>query len=129
VTALDEAAWIYSRLENYDRQQRLDAIISLNEWGAFSLRNLGSIFGISHTHAARFVTPKSVRTGGTFSPECLAPLLEIRQQVRRGEPVEPSAVAAMLSAGTGTSVYFAARLAGVNEHWLRRQLKKGANRE
>jgi len=122
--ALQEGAWVYSHLEHYSRQQRFDAAASLAEWGVFSLRQIGAIVGLSHTTVRRIAKHKPDRTGGTFSPECLEPLLEIRKRYRRGEPVTTAEIRRMLHAGTGTSIYFAARLSGIREGWLRRNSKE-----
>lgn len=118
---LEHAAWVFAHADNYDRQQRYDAAVALAEWGVFSPRHVGLIVGFSHTHVRRLAPGKKDRTGGTFSPEVLAPLLDIRKRVARGEQVEPAEVRAMLHAGTGTSIYFAARLSGLKESWIRKE--------
>jgi hypothetical protein len=122
-SALEEAAWVYQRIADYDRQQRFDAVVSLSEWGVFSLRHVGQIVGLSHTQVRRIAGGKHDRTGGTFDPACLAPLLEIQKRYRRDEPIEPGAVHAALSAGHGTSAYFAARLTDMTEGWFRARSK------
>lgn len=117
---LEEAAWVWAHAQNYDRQQKYDAAASLGEWGIFSLRQIGAIVGLGHSTVQKLVT-KTARTGGKFDPACLVPLLEMSKRRRRGEPVEPGEVASMLSAGSGTSPGFAARLGGISETYLRRR--------
>lgn len=127
--ALEEAAWVYPRIRQYDRQQRFDAAASLAEWGVFSLRHIARIVGVSHTHVRRIARGKHDRTGGTFDPECLVPLLEIRKRYRRDEDMDADAVRSMLTAGSGTSVYFAAKLAGIKESWLRSKSRERSDRD
>lgn len=126
-TALEEAAWVYGHIKQYSKQQRFDAAVSLSEWGIFSLRHVGLIVGLSHTTVRRIAKHKPDKTGGTFSPECLVPLLSIQKRHRRGEPIEAGEVRAALDAGTGTSAYFAAKLAGVKESWIRKNSKERSN--
>ncbi|WP_217182678.1 hypothetical protein [Streptomyces sp. AC495_CC817] len=122
LTPLEEAAWVYAHQSDYDRQQRFDAAASLSQWGLFSLRQVGAIAGVSHSTVRKLAKPKSDRTGGKFDPECLELLLDIRRRYARGEDVEPEAVAQLADAGT--SLGFAARLAGIPESWLRRRYTK-----
>lgn len=123
-TPLGEAEWVYRNIEQHDRQQRFDAATSLGEWGVFSLRQIAAIVGLSHTTVHRLVKPKTARTGGTFDPECLTPLLDIATRRRRNEPVQPGELRAMLSAGSGTTAYVAAKLSGLSEMWIRRTSRK-----
>lgn len=122
-TALHEAAWVYENQRNYDRQQRFDAAVSLGEWGIYSYRQIGAIVGLSHSTVSKLIR-KPEKTGGTFSPECLAPLLELSKRRRAGGDLEPDDLRDMLAAGTGTSVHFAARLSGIAESYIRRQIRK-----
>lgn len=128
-SALEEAAWVYSRIGNYDKQQKFDAVASLAEWGVFSLRHVAAITGLSHTTVRRIAWSKSDKTGGTFHPDCLVPLLEIRKRYLRGEQVTADEVRDMLNAGSGTSIYFAARLGGLKESWVRSKSKERSRRE
>lgn len=121
MTALENATWVHSRLDSYDKQQRFDAAVELGEWGVFSFRQIGAIVGLSHSTVRKLVSAKSDRTGGTFSPECLEALLDISRRRLREEEVDPQEVRDMLTAGSGTSAYVAAKLGGISESWLRRR--------
>ena len=119
-TAIEQAAWVYARSSDYDKQQRFDAATELGEWGIFSSRQISAITGVGHSTALK-LSPKSAKTGGRFSPECLAPLLDISRRKARGEQIKTAEVSDMLAAGNGTSTYMAARLGGISESWLRRR--------
>lgn len=124
LTPLEFAAWVYPRIADYDKQQRFDAAVGLGEWGVFSYRQIAVMVGLSHTTVARLVSKKSARTGGRFDPECLTALLDIRGRKLRGEEIRPGEVREMLEAGMGTSAYMAAKLGGIPESWLRKEMKK-----
>lgn len=124
LTALEQAAWVYSHQASYDRQQRFDAAVDLGEWGIFSYRQIGAITGLSHSTVQRIVKQKADKTGGRFDPECLGPLVELRSRRLRGEEVDPADVRDLLARGSGTSAGFAAKLGGLPESWIRRQCHK-----
>lgn len=123
MTAIEQAAWVYEHRGEYDKQGSFDAVAALGEWGVFSSRHLQAITGVGHTTALR-LAPKTARTGGAFSPDCLAPLLDIAQRRARGEAVEPEEVRDALSAGGRTSPGMAAKLTGIPESWIRRRLTR-----
>ena len=120
MTPIEEAAWVYANVDGFDRQKRFDAAVSLGEWKVFSLRQIAALTGLSHTTVYKLTGSKKDRTGGKFSPECLPELINISARRKRGDEVKPAEVKAMLSAGSGTSPYFAAKLGGISESWLRR---------
>ncbi|MFT4258025.1 hypothetical protein [Microbacterium sp.] len=124
LTPLEEAAWVYEHQVNYTRQQRYDAVASLWGWGIFSAMHVGAIVGISHTTVYKLTAPRETRMRGKFDPACLAGLLKLRNAHARGERVSAEDVTAMLDAGQGTSVMFAARLSGIPDWWLRRRYRK-----
>lgn len=129
LTALEEAHWVYSHRDNYDRQQRYDAAASLSQWSLFSLRQVAAITGISHSTVKQVAGSKSEKTGGRFDPACLEDLLTVQQRRARGEEVEPQLVRRMIDAGAGTSVGFAERLGGLPEGYLRRKYAKAKEAE
>lgn len=122
LTALEEAHWVFTNRDNYDRQQKYDAAVSLSEWGMFSLRQVAAICGISHSTVKAVAGSKSEKTGGRFDPSCLPALLDIRERRARGEDVEPSEVLRIVDGGT--SLGFAARLSELPESYFRRMFAK-----
>lgn len=124
LTPLEEAHWVFTHRDNYDRQQKYDAAVSLSQWGMFSLRQVAAIAGISHSTVKQVAGSKSEKTGGRFDPACLAELLRISARKARGEEVDAGAVRRMIDAGSGTSLGFAAKLGGVSESYLRRKYTK-----
>ncbi|WP_406245816.1 hypothetical protein ACI7YT_12300 [Microbacterium sp. M] len=128
-TALEEAAWVYSSIENYDRQQRFDAAVSLAEWKVFSSRQIARIVGISHSTVAQLGGAKTDKTGGRFDPDSLSILCKLAKRRRAGEALDPAEVAEALDIGTGTSPYMASRLTDIPRmHLIRRyNAAKGAS--
>jgi hypothetical protein len=122
LTPLEEAHWVYTHRDEYDRQQKYDAAASLSQWGLFSLRHVAAICGIAHTTVKVVAGSKSEKTGGRFDPACLPALIEIRARRSRGEEVDAASVAQIIS--SGTSLGFAAKLSGVSESYLRRRSEK-----
>lgn len=127
-TPLEEAQWVYSRLGNYDRQQRFDAAISLAEWGVFSLRQIAKITGISHTAVAGLVQAKNDKSGGKLDPEALEPLVDLMQARRKGEDLDPDQVVEALDAGNGTSPYMASKLTDIPRMHLVRRYERARKR-
>lgn len=123
-TPAEEAAWVYSRLDQYDRQQRFDAAVSLAEWGVFSLRQVAKVVGLSHSAVAVAVRGKTDKTGGRFDPEALSALVALLRARRKGEHIAPDLVAEALDAGTGTSSYMASKLTGIPRMQLVRRYEK-----
>lgn len=125
-TPLEEAAWVYSHIDQYDRQQRFDAAASLAEWRVFSIRQIARIVGLSVTPVADLLkaSRKSDKTGGRFDPASLPALKELAQRRRRSEEIEPAKVAEALDAGGGTSPYMASRLTGIPRTHLVRRYNK-----
>ncbi|MBT2484836.1 MULTISPECIES: hypothetical protein [unclassified Microbacterium] len=122
LTPLEEAHWVYTHREEYDRQQRYDAAVSLSQWGRFSLRQVAAICGIAHSTVKVVAGSKSEKTGGRFNPACLPILIDIRGRRVRGEAVDADTVRRLVS--TGTSLGFAARLSEIPESYLRRRLER-----
>lgn len=119
-TPLEQALWIFERHEGYDKQQKFDAAVELGEWGIFSSRQIEAITGLGHSTVLK-LSPKSDRTGGRFSPECLSALRDISRRRAAGVSVERAEVREMLAAGSGTSPRTAARLGNLSESWIRRR--------
>lgn len=120
--ALRQAAGAYATRNMMTKQQRYDTIVALGEWGLFSIRQIASIMGAAASTVSD-LTPKSDRTGGRFHPDALPHLLEIVHREARGEPGD-DVVAEALTAGTGTSVYMAAKLSGVSPQKLKTRYKR-----
>lgn len=125
-TALEEAHWVYSRIDQYDKQDRFDAAVSLGEWKMFSLRQIARIVDMPHTTVAGAVQAKGDKTGGRFDPEALEPLMALAIRRRKSEPLDPQQVAEAIDAGLGTSLYMASRLTGIpRSHLMRRYAEAG----
>lgn len=120
--ALTEALRVYEQRGRFTKSERFSAARMLGGLGVFSYRQIGAIVGLSHTTVARLVRKKA-RTGGRFSPESLAPLLEMSRRRAKGEDLSVDALRAMLEAGSGTSITFAARLGDISESYIRRRVE------
>lgn len=123
-TPLSEALWVYSRLAQYDKQQRFDAAVSLAEWQLFSLRQIAKITGLSHSSVATLVQSKNDKTGGKFDPEGLEALTALQKARQAGRELDGQQVTEALDSGGGTSTYMASKLTDIPRMSLVRKYEK-----
>lgn len=92
--ALKEAQYTFTHRDSFTRQGLVDAVVSLNEWGLFSNRQLVAITGVPMRQVCA-LTKKSDRTGGSFNPEALPNVIELSEARARGEKGQKAIVAAL----------------------------------
>lgn len=122
--AVKEAIYAYAHKDTYDAQAKLDAAVSLAEWGLFSNRQIAKLVGTHPANVASWTTKRD-RTGGTLKPEALPDVLKVIEIHARGE-VDHAAVKKALE---GVSSTMLARLTGRAQTTLSYQARRAVAAE
>jgi hypothetical protein len=91
--ALEQALEAWYRPSTADRQVRLDDATALLEWGVFSKLQVAAITRLPRLTVLG-LGEKHAKTGGTFNPETLPMLRDLRDRYRQGE--RPARLAALI---------------------------------
>jgi hypothetical protein len=119
--ALKEARDTYARRENLDRQQKVDAAVSLGEWGIFSGRHIAQFTALDPATVNKLISNPD-RNGGRLSPEAIPTIIEIIFMRQRSE-IDTKLVRKAVE--QGTSVNFLAKLTGTPQRTMARWVDKG----
>jgi hypothetical protein len=118
--ALKEARDTFALRNKLDRQQKVDAAVSLGEWGIFSNRNIAKFAGLDPS-VVNGVLSNPARNGGRLTPEALPTLIEIIHTRIRGE-INTNLV--RLAVQQGVSVNYLAKLTGLPQRTVARWVDK-----
>ena len=108
MNVLHRAHYVNTHRNTMSRQDRVDAVVELAEWGVFSNRHLALISGLRPAFVNE-LTGKTDKTGGTINPARLGDLANAVDARNRGEDVRKR-VADLLADGFSTTMV--ARLTG-----------------
>lgn len=117
--AVKEALDLYRCHENLNREGKVNAAMSLMEWGVFSNRHIASFSGLSPSYV-NGLSKKGDHSGGRLDPEALPLVIDLIHAANRGEH-SYRAVAKALDAGI--SGHMLARLTGRPQSTLARQAR------
>jgi len=87
VKAMTEAKYLYERSKFMSKQQRYEALVSLNEWGLFSTGHLVQLSGWSASTIRGFGIEMPRKGTGKFNPKSLDTLLQLRLNLNNGRPI------------------------------------------
>ena len=123
LTALQQAKYAFDhRRTAISRQERLDNIIALAEWGIFSNAQIAHFTGTNPHLVAKF-TGKTDRTGGNLPGESLQPIIDI-VTARANDQEARGAVARAIEAKASTRMI--ARLTGLSQSTVMRLSREAA---
>ncbi len=117
LAALQQAKYIADHRGSFDRQGKMDAIVSLAQWGCFSTVHISLFTGVRQATVLELVR-KPDRTGGRLTIEALPHIIHIIHLEARGQ-VDNFAVKRAVDAGC--SLGLLARLTGQSVSTLRRR--------
>jgi hypothetical protein len=119
--AVRQAKFHYDHHDTYDKEQRINAVVALNEWRIYSNRQLSTFTGMSTADVGAY-TGKTDKTGGNLSGESLGLVLELIHMDARGEVSYPL-VAKAVDAGISTRML--AKLTGRSQRTVARHAELG----